>query len=66
MSSMGLNPLDVVERQSAIIQIQSGVIDELFLLLMQYISTEEADSLPVVGKINKAASLRQGMEGGEV
>lgn len=66
MSSMKLNPLEIVERQDAIIQIQSGVIDELFRLLMQHISAEEADSLPVVGKINKAASMRQGMEGGEV
>lgn len=62
---MKLNPLEIVERQDAIIQIQSGVIDELFRLLMQHISAEEADGLPVVGKINTAASLRQGMEGGE-
>lgn len=61
---MRLNQIEIVERQNAIIQIQSGVIDELFRLLMQHISADEADRLPVVGRINAAASLRRFMEGG--
>ena len=55
--------MEVVERQNAIIRIQSGVIDELFCLLMQHISADEADSLPVLKKINTAASLRQEIGG---
>lgn len=32
-----MSPLEVVEKQNAIISIQSGVINELFCLLMQHI-----------------------------
>lgn len=53
------NQIEIVERQNAIIRIQSGVIDDLFVLLMQHISAEEADRLPVLDKINQAASLRK-------
>ena len=56
--SKGIDPLKVVERQNAIIRIQSGVIDELFLLLMQHISADEADSLPCIARINQAAETR--------
>ncbi|NBH98559.1 hypothetical protein D7Y41_18820 [Anaerotruncus sp. 1XD22-93] len=56
--SKGIDPLKVVERQNAIIRIQSGVIDELFLLLMQHISADEADSLPCIARINQAAEIR--------
>ena len=56
--------MEVVERQNAIIRIQSGVIDELFCLLMQHISADEADALPVVQRINEAAGLRQWIERG--
>lgn len=56
--------MEVVERQNAIIRMQSSVIDELFRLLMQHISADEADSLPVIQKINTAASLRK--EVGEI
>lgn len=59
---MRLNPVEVVEKQNAIIRIQSGVIDDLFLLLMQHISAEEADALPVIDKINQAAEIRREIE----
>ena len=63
------DPLKVVERQDAIIRIQSTVIDELFLLLMQHINAEEADRLPVLDKISTAAKIRQdlvdGAQGGK-
>lgn len=48
----------VMEHQSAIIRLQSSVIDDLFLLLAQHISVEEADCLPCIKKINLAARLR--------
>lgn len=63
------DPLKVVEWQDAIIRIQSTVIDELFLLLMQHINAEEADRLPVLDKIDTAAKIRQdqadGAQGGK-
>lgn len=59
-----MSPLETVEKLNAIINIQSGVIDELFSLLMQHISADEADALPVVERINEAAGLRQWVERG--
>lgn len=54
-----MSELEIVEKQNAIIRIQSGVIDELFLLLMQHISAEDADALPVIARINQAAEIRR-------
>lgn len=59
-----MSPLETVEKLNAIINIQSGVINELFSLLMQHISADEADALPVVERINEAAELRQWAERG--
>ena len=56
-----IDPLKVVEQQNAIIRIQSGVIDELFILLMQHISADEADALPCIDRINQAAQIRAGI-----
>ena len=66
-SQAGLMAADLtrtVEQQNIIIQMQSGVINELFQLLMQHISADEADALPVVQRINEAADLRKWMERG--
>ena len=60
--AQGSSLVHAAGQMSAIIQIQSEVIDELFLLLMQHISAEEAGQLPCVGKINLAAQLRYGVE----
>lgn len=57
-----MSQLEIVERQNAVIRIQSGIIDELFLLLMQHISVEEADALPVIDRINQAAEIRRKIE----
>lgn len=61
MENRVLDPLKVVEQQNVIIGIQSGVIDELFILLMQHMSAEEADALPCIDKINQAAQIRAGI-----
>lgn len=53
---------EVVEKQDQIIRIQSGVINDLLALLMQHITVEEADGLPLVEKINLAADLRASLE----
>lgn len=57
-----MNALEVIESQNVIIKIQSDAINELFELLMQHISAEEADKLQVVEKINLAAQIREGIE----
>lgn len=57
-----MSELEIVEKQNAIIRIQSGVIDELFLLLMQHISAADAAALPVVDRINRAAEIRREIE----
>lgn len=51
--------LELFESQSEIIRIQSEVIDDLFRLLSLHMEAEELDSLPVIEKINRAASLRR-------
>ncbi|WP_251206416.1 hypothetical protein [Acetatifactor aquisgranensis] len=61
MGNRELDPLKIVEQQNAIIRIQSGVIDELFILLMQHISADEADALPCIDRINQAAQIRAGI-----
>ena len=50
--------IGVIEKLNDIIKIQSDIIDELFILLLQHIEASEADRLPVIKKINIAAKLR--------
>lgn len=59
------SPAETVEQQNAVIRIQSEVIDELFILLLQHITAEEADRLPAIEKINTAAKLREKIPGAE-
>ncbi|MBQ9750268.1 MAG: hypothetical protein IJV87_06795 [Clostridia bacterium] len=56
---------ETIEQQNAVIRIQSEVIDELFILLLQHITAEEADRLPAIEKINTAAKLREKIPGAE-
>ncbi len=56
------NLVEIVEQQNAIISIQSGVINELFQLLSQYMAAEELDALPVIARINRAAEIRAGID----
>lgn len=51
------NLLQIVESQNAIIRIQSSVIDELFQLLMQHISTEELENLRTA-KLDQVTRIR--------
>lgn len=64
MCPMMADLVETVEKQNIIIRMQSGIINELFQLLMQHISADEADALPVVQRINDAADLRKWMERG--
>ncbi|MGN0404456.1 MAG: hypothetical protein ACI4F1_04480 [Bariatricus sp.] len=52
-----------IEDLSTIIQLQAETINDIFKLLLQHITAEEADSLPVVKKINLAAELRKEIGG---
>lgn len=45
-----MSALEIIDEQNTIIKIQSDTINELFALLMQHITAEEADKLPVVEK----------------
>lgn len=53
---------EVIEKQSQIIKIQADVINDLYILLMQHMTVEEADALPAVAKINMAANIRSTIE----
>lgn len=56
------NLVEIVDRQNAIIQLQSQTINELFQLLMQHISADEADNLPCMERISQAAALHAEIE----
>ena len=58
MENRSSGPLEIVEQQNAIIRIQTSVIDELFLLIMQHISANEVENLPCIARINQAAEIR--------
>ena len=58
MSKFGEIKLEIFESQSEIIRLQSEVIDELFRLLALHLEAEELDSLPVLEKMNEAATIR--------
>lgn len=51
--------MEIIEKQNEIIRIQSEAIDDLFRMLIQHITVEEADKLPALEKMNHAAELRK-------
>lgn len=57
-----MSAVEIVEKQNEIIRIQAGVIDELFSLLMQHVSAEEASKLACVERISTAVKLQQEIE----
>ncbi len=54
--------VEVVSKQNEIIQIQSGVIDELFRLLSQHLEAADIGALPVIAEIHHAAQIRAGID----
>jgi hypothetical protein len=58
-----VNLAEVIAKQNRIIEIQAEAIGDLFSLLMQHITVEEADQLPTVKKINLAVEIRSTIEG---
>jgi len=61
-----MSPVEIIERQNEIIRIQADSVNELFKLLIEHITVEEADKLPVLKKINLAAELRAEIKGDEL
>ena len=53
-----MNMMEIFCAQQTIIDLQSKVINELYLQLMQYITPEEADGMDCIAKINRAAELK--------
>ena len=62
MEKNRINATEIFTIQQDIINLQSGVINKLFLKLMQYVTTEEAENLDCIADINQAAKLREMLE----
>lgn len=60
MMSRRVDLVEVVDRQNAIIRIQSKVINELFKVVMQY-TDEDWDSSNINKMVNEAAEIRSGI-----
>ena len=54
-----MDDLALIDIQNQIIKMQSDVINDLFIELMNHISVEEADRLAETEKINQIASLKE-------
>lgn len=57
-----MNALQIVEVLDTVTRMQADVITDLFTLLLQHITAEEADRLPCVEKLNRAAGLRADLD----
>lgn len=57
-----MTPLEVIERQNEVIRLQADSVNELFKLLIEHITVEEADKLSVLKKINLAAEIKAEIE----
>lgn len=53
-----MNMTEVFAVQQDIIKLQSGIINKLYLQLMQYVTSDEAGSMDCIADINLAAKLR--------
>lgn len=55
---MVVDTTKVFATQQEIINLQSSIIDELFLQLMQCVNMDDIDNMPCIDRINEAAKLR--------
>lgn len=58
---MKIDPMETNDTLITIVHLQADIIKDLFGILMQHITAEEADNLPVVARINTAAGLFDGL-----
>ena len=56
---MKTNLVESFEVQNSIIRMQSQIINDLILILMQHEETENIDGMPFVNKINEVAKLKE-------
>jgi hypothetical protein len=59
---MSKNLTEIIEKQNIIINSQSDIIYDILLLLAQYMTQDEIDSLPAVSRINVLADIREGIQ----
>jgi hypothetical protein len=52
-----MNTVEIIDIQSTVISMQSRVINELFILLSNYLTAEELDNISVVKTINEVANI---------
>ena len=55
---MKTNLTESFEIQNSIIRMQSQIINELIIILIQHEAIESIDEMPFVDKINEAAKLK--------
>ena len=53
---------ELVYAQTQIINLQSGIIDELFQLVLQYMTIEEIDRCPLLESIKSVSELRTALD----
>lgn len=56
---MKTNLTESFEIQNSIIRMQSQIINDLIIILMQHEAIESIDEIPFVDKINEAAKLKE-------
>ena len=56
---MKTNLTESFEIQKSIIRMQSQIINDLIIILMQHEAIESIDEMPFVDKINEAAKLKE-------
>lgn len=56
---MKTNLVESFEAQNTIIRMQSQIINDLIIILMQHEAIESIDEMPFVDKINEAAKLKE-------
>ena len=59
-------PLQLVEALGTITRLQADVITDLYGLLLQHITAEEADGLPCMAKLKQADAIRAGITSPEM
>ena len=57
-----MNTLQIIEILDSVTILQAEIITDLYGLLLQHITAEEADRLPCVEKLNRAAGLRADLD----
>lgn len=52
---------EMIGAQNRIINLQSDIIDDLYILLAQHLSEEDIQSLPEIDKMGEAVGMKKGI-----